>query len=158
MTTAEELKRANAQQAVSRAIRNGLLPHPNKAPCTDCGRKWTPDGPRHEYDHIATYEKADRLKVEVVCRPCHVRRTASRVIPRPHKVKERLPRELSGRPRHGKEKKRRVNLMLDQATYDHLKNVGDGNASAGLAMIVLLHVASELESAVKKLPKRRAGK
>lgn len=61
----------------------------------------------------------------------------------------------AGRPRLGKEKRRRVNLMLEPATYEYLKRVGDGSASAGIALIVLVHAAKDLEEAIKKLPKRK---
>jgi len=64
----------------------------------------------------------------------------------------------AGRPRIGKEKKRRVNLMLEPATYDYLRTVGDGSASAGIALIVLVHMAQRLHDEVKKLPKPKKGK
>lgn len=60
----------------------------------------------------------------------------------------------AGRPRLGKEKRRRVNLMLEPATYDYLRKVGDGSASAGIALIVLRHMSEALVEAVEKLPKR----
>lgn len=64
----------------------------------------------------------------------------------------------AGRPRQGKEKKRRVNLMLDPSTYEYLRKVGDGNASAGIGLIVLKHAAQDLHDAVQKLPKREKRK
>jgi hypothetical protein len=64
----------------------------------------------------------------------------------------------AGRPKMGKEKKRRVNLMLEPATYDYLRKVGDGSASTGIALIVLRHMAGALHDAVKKLPKRKEPK
>lgn len=63
-----------------------------------------------------------------------------------------------GRPKIGKEKRRRINLMLEPATYEYLRRVGEGSASAGIALIVLRHMAETLSNAVKKLPKRRDGK
>lgn len=62
----------------------------------------------------------------------------------------------AGRPKLGKEKKRRVNLMLEPATYTYLKKVGEGSASAGIGLIVLLHMARELDSAIQKLPMPKA--
>jgi len=64
----------------------------------------------------------------------------------------------AGRPKIGKEKKRRVNLMLEPATYEYLRRVGDGNASAGIGLIVMHHMARQLFQEVKKLPKRRTAK
>lgn len=66
-----------------------------------------------------------------------------------------------GRKPIGKQKKRRVNLMLDPETHEYLRRVGDGNASAGIGLIVLRHMAEAIHDAVKKLPKpkeRRTGK
>lgn len=57
-----------------------------------------------------------------------------------------------GRKPIGKEKKRRVNLMLEPETYEYLRKVGDGNASAGIGVIVLKHIAQDLHDHVKKLP------
>lgn len=62
----------------------------------------------------------------------------------------------AGRPKIGKEKRRRVNLMLEPETYEYLRKVGDGNASAGIALIVLVHMAQKLDELVQKLPKARA--
>jgi hypothetical protein len=64
----------------------------------------------------------------------------------------------AGRPKLGKEKKRRVNLMLEPATYEYLRQVGQGSASTGIALIVLRHTAESLHDAVQKLPKRRKAK
>lgn len=60
----------------------------------------------------------------------------------------------AGRPKLGKEKKRRVNLMLEPATYEYLRRVGEGSASTGVALIVLHHVSSAMLDTVKKLPKK----
>ncbi len=59
----------------------------------------------------------------------------------------------AGRPKIGKEKRRRVNLMLDPSTYDYLRLVGDGSASMGIYLIVLHSMAKRLHDEVKKLPK-----
>jgi len=60
----------------------------------------------------------------------------------------------AGRPKQGKEKKRRVNLMLEPATYEYLRKVGDGNASAGIGLIVVQHMARTVLRELKK-PTRR---
>lgn len=60
-----------------------------------------------------------------------------------------------GRPKQGKEKKRRVNLMLEPATYEYLRRIGDGSASAGIALAVLHHMADTIKKVVIKNPKRR---
>lgn len=57
-----------------------------------------------------------------------------------------------GRKPIGKEKKRRVNLMLEPETYKYLQKVGDGNASAGIGLIVLRHMAQTLHDAVVMKP------
>ncbi len=62
----------------------------------------------------------------------------------------------AGRPKIGKEKRRRVNLMLDPNTYDYLKLVGDGSASNGLYLIVIHSMAARIHEEVKKLPKPKA--
>lgn len=63
-----------------------------------------------------------------------------------------------GRKPIGKEKKRRVNLMLEPATYEYLRKVGDGNASAGIGLIVLRHMAQALHDHVKGLPMPKGAK
>lgn len=63
-----------------------------------------------------------------------------------------------GRKPMGKEVKRRVNLMLEPATYEYLRRIGEGSASAGIGVIVLKHAAEDLHDAVKKLPKKRTAK
>lgn len=60
----------------------------------------------------------------------------------------------AGRPKIGKQKRRRVNLMLEPETYEYLKTVGDGSASMGIYLITLRHMSGALVEAVQKLPKR----
>lgn len=50
----------------------------------------------------------------------------------------------AGRPKMGKEKKRRVNLMLEPVTYEYLREVGQGSASAGIGLVVLDHMVKKL--------------
>ena len=64
----------------------------------------------------------------------------------------------AGRPRISKEKRRRVNVMLDSSTYDYLRMVGDRSASMGIYLIVLHSMAKRLHDEVKKLPKKRTAK
>lgn len=63
-----------------------------------------------------------------------------------------------GRKPLGKEKKRRVNLMLEPKTFEYLSKVGDGSASAGIAVIVLKHMAQALHDHVQKLPMPKGAK
>jgi len=58
----------------------------------------------------------------------------------------------AGRPRIAKEKRRRVNLMLDPNTYEYLKKVGDGSASMGIYLITIKHMAQAIHDKVKSLP------
>lgn len=62
---AQHSGRAAAGQAVSKAIRDGALPHPTTLTCADCSRQ------AEEYDH-RDYSKP--LDVAAVCRKCNARR------------------------------------------------------------------------------------
>lgn len=62
----------------------------------------------------------------------------------------------AGRPRISKEKRRRINLMLDENTYKYLKMVGDGSASNGIYLIVIHSVAKRIHDEVMKLPLPKA--
>jgi hypothetical protein len=57
-----------AHQSVARAIRKGLLLHPSRFCCADCGN------PASQYDH-RDYTKP--LEVAPVCAGCNVRRGAA---------------------------------------------------------------------------------
>lgn len=61
-----------SHQAVTHAVRSGALPSARTLTCTDCA------GPATEYDHHIDYSEANRLKVQPVCRPCHVKRGVER--------------------------------------------------------------------------------
>jgi len=65
-----------ARQRINVLVRTGRLPHPNTAPCIDCGHYWAPGERRHEYDHVRGYDGANHYRVEVVCSRCHHKRTA----------------------------------------------------------------------------------
>lgn len=62
----------------------------------------------------------------------------------------------AGRPKIGEEKRKRVNLMLKPRTYEYLKKVGDGNASMGVYLITLLHMAGALHNSVERPSKTGA--
>lgn len=64
----------------------------------------------------------------------------------------------AGRPKIGKEKRRRVNLMLEPSTYEYLKIVGEGSASMGIHLIMLKHMTQHLCEEVKKLPMPKKSK
>ena len=55
----------NTSAKVSRAISNGILKHPSKLKCVDCGKK------AQCYDHR---DYAKPLDVVPVCSPCNVKR------------------------------------------------------------------------------------
>lgn len=63
-----------------------------------------------------------------------------------------------GRKPIGKEKRKRVNVMLDPQTHAYLKKMGDGNVSMALHVILIQHMAQRIHDEVKKLPKRRNAK
>lgn len=64
----------------------------------------------------------------------------------------------AGRPRISKEKRRRVNLMLDDNTYKYLKMVGDGSASMGIYLIVMHSMVKRIHDEVMKKPMPKKGK
>jgi len=79
MTRRVAARDGDHRQAVRRVremVGRGFLPRAKAVPCVDCGHKWTPGGPRHEYDHYLGYADAEQHEtVEVVCSRCHRRRT-----------------------------------------------------------------------------------
>jgi hypothetical protein len=77
-TPAESGNRTQAQQRVNYLVQCGVLPRPQWLPCADCGQRWNPGLPLHQYDHYAGYAAEDHERVEVVCRPCHQQRTNER--------------------------------------------------------------------------------
>ena len=60
-----------------------------------------------------------------------------------------------GRKPIGKEKRKRVNVMLEPNTWAYLHKLGDGNVSAGIHIVAALGMAHALVDAVEKLPKKR---
>lgn len=64
----------------------------------------------------------------------------------------------AGRPKIGKEKRKRVNVMLDPSTHAYLKKVGDGNVSMGIHLVLIKHMAQAIHDHVKSLPKKRDAK
>lgn len=65
---------ARAHQAVSNAVRDGLLQPARELACVDCS------GPASEYDHR---DYAKPLSVEPVCRSCNQKRGPALNHPRP---------------------------------------------------------------------------
>lgn len=61
-----------ARQKINSLVFSGQLPKPNDLPCVDCGHVYKKDGTRHEYDHYLGYGSENHLKVEAVCKRCHV--------------------------------------------------------------------------------------
>jgi hypothetical protein len=59
----------------------------------------------------------------------------------------------AGRPKIGKEKRIRVNVMLDPNTHAYLKALGDGNVSSALHLILIHHMAQKIHDIVFK-PKK----
>jgi hypothetical protein len=84
----DSLKRG-ARNAVRSAVRNHSLPHPNTLPCCDCGQRWVAGLPRHEYDHIAGYERAHWFDIVVRCARCHAHYS-----PRPRDARGRYCKEV----------------------------------------------------------------
>jgi hypothetical protein len=67
-----------ARRRVNYLVDAGLLPSPNRLPCTDCGHVWTAGERRHEYDHHLGYSAEHHESVEPVCTSCHHRRENER--------------------------------------------------------------------------------
>ncbi len=77
--TGRDGDKLQARARVNALVKQGILLHPNKLPCTDCGHRWKKEGDRrHEYDHHKGYAAKHHLTVEPVCRPCHCRRAIRR--------------------------------------------------------------------------------
>lgn len=74
-------EKERARSAVFRAVRRGRLPHPSAVPCADCAHVWERGERRHEYDHIAGYDRDHWLTVEAVCTLCHASRESARRAP-----------------------------------------------------------------------------
>lgn len=64
-----------ARRRVNYFVEAGIIPHPNKLPCADCGHVFEQGGKRHEYDHHLGYEKDFHEQVQSVCATCHKKRT-----------------------------------------------------------------------------------
>ena len=67
-----------ARRRVNFYVESGLLPHPNKMACSDCGHIWKPGERRHEYDHYLGYAAENHERVEPVCTRCHTKREMKR--------------------------------------------------------------------------------
>jgi len=62
-------ERHRARDAVYKAIMSCKLIIPQVLNCADCSNQ------AEEYDHYKGHARENRLKVQPVCRPCHVIRT-----------------------------------------------------------------------------------
>jgi hypothetical protein len=67
-----------ARQRINVEVQNGVRPHPNMLPCTDCAHVWSEGERRHEYDHHKGYAAEHHLHVEAVCTRCHAARDSAR--------------------------------------------------------------------------------
>lgn len=67
-----------ARHRVNHLVEIGLLPNPNKLPCSDCDHIYKKGGKRHEYDHYLGYSGQHHEVVEVVCSTCHHKRERGR--------------------------------------------------------------------------------
>lgn len=66
-----------------------------------------------------------------------------------------------GRKPIGKEKRKRVNVMLEPSIHEFLAQAGDGNVSAGIHIVTVGWMAYRAHEKLKRLPKpkeRRTGK
>lgn len=66
-----------ARRRINYFVEAGILPHPNRLPCHDCGHRWVKGGKRHEYDHYLGYAAVHHEDVQVVCSACHHKREAT---------------------------------------------------------------------------------
>jgi hypothetical protein len=64
----------------------------------------------------------------------------------------------AGRPKIGKQKRKRVNVMIEPDAAAYLKKVGDGSVSMGIHLIVIRHMAQAIFDHVQKLPMPKKGK
>jgi len=67
-----------ARRRINYFVEVGIIPHPNKLSCVDCGHVWRPGGKRHEYDHYLGYAAENHEKVQSVCSVCHIDREMKR--------------------------------------------------------------------------------
>lgn len=77
LTTGRRLVAArdgDCQQARSRIVtlvKSGIMPHPNRRPCSKCGHVWEPSQKHHEYHHHKGYAAEHHENVEALCFTCH---------------------------------------------------------------------------------------
>lgn len=71
--------REQARQRINVEVRSGRRPRPNDLSCVDCGHRWSPGEPRHEYDHFMGYGAEHHYDVQAVCVRCHVARDSQKI-------------------------------------------------------------------------------
>ena len=137
MDASDRADRKLAWKAVKRAIRCGMLAHPSRVPCTDCGHV-CPNGPfplaprhHHEYDHYLGYQAINRTSVQSVCSRCHKKRS-------------RLRGEGTGRPNTGARARRRIGFRA--LTADQLARYKAAAAQAGETLNDFARCALELRT------------
>lgn len=64
----------------------------------------------------------------------------------------------AGRPKIGKEKRKRVNVMLEPTIHEFLSQAGDGNVSAGIHIVTMGWMAYRAHETLKRLPKKGSTK
>jgi len=63
-----------------------------------------------------------------------------------------------GRKPIGKEKRKRVNVMLEPTIHEFLSQAGDGNVSAGIHIVTVGWMAYRAHEKLKTLPMPKKGK
>jgi len=67
-----------ARRRINYLVEQGLMPHPDDLPCTDCADMVFSNHYRHEYDHARGYDGENQFYVEPVCSKCHHNREEAR--------------------------------------------------------------------------------
>ena len=63
-------------------LRRCFIQYEPEGVCFDCGHtahRYVYGEPKHEKDHFSGYTCINKILVQEVCRPCHVKRTVSRI-------------------------------------------------------------------------------
>lgn len=66
------IEKERARRGLKKRVKRGLMPHPTKLQCLDCGKQ------AECYDHAYGYDGKNRYRVDPVCWPCHRIRGKSR--------------------------------------------------------------------------------
>jgi len=71
LTETRDGDKKQARRRINYLVEQGVIPHPDEVPCSDCADGVWANSYRHEYDHARGYDGDNQLYVEPVCSRCH---------------------------------------------------------------------------------------